>query len=157
MRPNTTEYFLRMAKLVATRGTCYRRKVGCVLVDKDNRVIGTGYNGAASGEPHCDLANSDGLMPNLCAGALSASGTNLGGCCANHAELNAMVSCRHPEDIVTAYVTASPCNQCIGYLLNTGCQEVVFEELYPHPQARDRWVKAGRRWTQVGSATTNKE
>lgn len=156
-RPNTVDYFLQMARLVASRGTCYRRQVGCVLVDRDNRVIATGYNGVPSGEAHCNQVEANGAMLHLCPGAMSASGTNLQGCNANHAELNALVSCRNPEDIVRAYITTSPCRTCVGYLLNTPCVEVIFEELYPHPEARDKWIRAGRRWTQVGSSTTNKE
>ena len=44
-RPPTDFYFLRMAYLVSERGTCARRKVGCVFVNKRNHVIATGYNG----------------------------------------------------------------------------------------------------------------
>ncbi|KKM77674.1 hypothetical protein LCGC14_1367660 [marine sediment metagenome] len=46
------EYFFKIAELVATRATCPRKSVGSVLV-KDKKIIGTGYNGAKSGEPHC--------------------------------------------------------------------------------------------------------
>lgn len=160
MRPTTHEYFLRMARLVGTRSTCYRRQVGCVLVDSYKRVIATGYNGVPSGTKHCNHINSNGLNPYLCSGALSMSGTNLTSCRAIHAEINALISCRHPEDIVRAYCTASPCNLCIGPLLNTPCQEIIFEEEYPHPQARDEWVGAGRKWTHhkpVGRSGESKE
>ena len=33
-RPPADFYFLKMAKLVSERGTCARRKVGCVFVNK---------------------------------------------------------------------------------------------------------------------------
>ena len=52
-RPPTDFYFLRMAYLVSERGTCARRKVGCVFVNKGNHVIATGYNGAPSGFISC--------------------------------------------------------------------------------------------------------
>ena len=52
-RPNKTTYFLAMAKLVSTRGTCARRRVGCVLVDKYGLVLATGYNGNGRGQGHC--------------------------------------------------------------------------------------------------------
>ena len=51
-RPDWDRYFMSMAKLAATRTTCLRRRVGCVLV-KGRRVLATGYNGAPSGAPHC--------------------------------------------------------------------------------------------------------
>jgi len=47
------EYFLSLAELAASRSHCLHRKVGAVLV-KDRRVIATGYNGPASGLPHCE-------------------------------------------------------------------------------------------------------
>ena len=46
------DYFLNIAKEVATRSTCPRASVGAVIV-RDNRILSTGYNGAAPGEPHC--------------------------------------------------------------------------------------------------------
>ena len=49
-RPNKTTYFLAMAKLVSTRGTCKRRRCGCVLVDRIGRVLATGYNGNGRGQ-----------------------------------------------------------------------------------------------------------
>ena len=52
MRPNWDTYFLNIAKEVASRSTCSRASVGAVIV-KDNRILSTGYNGSASGKPHC--------------------------------------------------------------------------------------------------------
>lgn len=51
-RPNWDTYFLNIAKEVAKRSTCPRASVGAVIV-KDRRILATGYNGAAPGEPHC--------------------------------------------------------------------------------------------------------
>lgn len=146
MRPSTNDYFVAMAELVAKRSTCYRRSVGCVLVDENNLVLASGYNGVPRDFPHCNYANSDGLMPHLCSGALSKSGTNLESCKAVHAEANALISCRNPEDIRTAYVTVSPCEVCVRMLLNTKCQTIVFKELYPHKMSEVFWRSTGRHW-----------
>lgn len=51
-RPNWDEYFISIAKEVARRATCPRASVGAVIV-RNHRIISTGYNGAAIGEPHC--------------------------------------------------------------------------------------------------------
>ena len=51
-RPSWDEYFMTLANQVATRTTCVRRGVGCVLV-RDKRILATGYNGAPSGLRHC--------------------------------------------------------------------------------------------------------
>lgn len=53
MRPSWSEYFMRMAEVVASRASCPRATCGTVLVDENNRVIGTGYNGAPSGNDTC--------------------------------------------------------------------------------------------------------
>ena len=45
-------YYLEIAKAVAMRSTCLRRQYGAVIV-KNDRIISTGYNGSARGEPNC--------------------------------------------------------------------------------------------------------
>lgn len=52
-RPTKDDYFIQMAGLVSTRGTCIRRQVGCVLVNARGHVLATGYNGVAARQPHC--------------------------------------------------------------------------------------------------------
>lgn len=54
MRLSKHEYFLQMAELVSRRSTCLRRNVGAVLVNRLGHVLATGYNGVASGMPHCN-------------------------------------------------------------------------------------------------------
>ena len=163
MRPSVDEYFMNMARVVSTRSTCFRRSVGCVLVDQYNRPLATGYNGVASGLPHCNhmvvdrsyvavdgeakpRMSEDDLYPYLCKSAKAPSGTSLEGCKAIHAEANALISCRNPEDVHRAYVTASPCEQCVRYFLNTPCQSIIFEEVYPHTESEGLWIGQGRTW-----------
>lgn len=128
-----------MALLVSSRATCARRQVGCVLVDRRNHVLSTGYNGVTSGSRHCR-----GGTP--CPGADCAPGQGLHLCEAIHAEENALIQCRDINAIYTAYVTASPCIHCTRKLLNTSCQRVVFLDEYPHPQAQEEWLERGRQW-----------
>ena len=78
-RPTADEYFMAMAMLVATRSTCIRRQVGCVLIDNNNNILATGYNGVVRGQPHCNEGHP-------CPGAYSASGKDLDLCYAIHAE-----------------------------------------------------------------------
>ena len=52
-RPTWDEYFLEMARVIARRSTCLRRKVGALLV-REKRILASGYNGAPSGLPHCE-------------------------------------------------------------------------------------------------------
>lgn len=121
-----------MALLASTKGTCGRRRVGCVLVDKNNHVISTGYNGVASGVVHC--------INRPCPGRFLASGTGLDQCEALHAEENALIQCTRPNDIHTVYSTTSPCVFCVRRLMNTGAKRIVFAELYPHPESENLWT-----------------
>ena len=47
-RASWDEYFIEIAKAVATRATCDRKHVGCVLV-RDRNILATGYNGGIAG------------------------------------------------------------------------------------------------------------
>lgn len=138
-RPSINEYFMDMAKLVASRGTCCRRKVGAVLVDNRNHVLSTGYNGVASGLDHCEGDTK-------CSGANLPSGQGLDKCEAIHAEQNALLQCSDVYKIQTLYCTASPCVTCVKLLLNTSCWVIVFNEEYPHGEAKKLWESAGRQW-----------
>lgn len=57
MRPTRDEIGIAIARIVALRGTCLRRQVGCVLANARGHVLATGYNGRAAGLPHCDEAD----------------------------------------------------------------------------------------------------
>lgn len=135
-RPSVDELYLGIAELMATRGTCPRRQVGCVLVDAKGRILSAGYNGVASGRPHC--------VDNPCPGAGLATGQGLDRCEALHAEQNAILLLADPWKVHTAYVTVSPCISCIKLLLGTSCQRIVCREIYPHPEALEWWSQAGR-------------
>jgi len=138
-RPSLDEYFGVMAFVVSTRGTCPRRRVGCVLVSKDNKVLATGYNGVPSNFPHC--------IDEPCEGAKYMSGLGLDKCEAIHAEQNALLQVSDVNLIETAYCTTAPCIHCLKLLLNTSCHKIVFNQDYPHSAAsKALWEKAGRIW-----------
>lgn len=139
-RPGLDDYFLAMARLVATRGTCRRRRVGCVLVNKHNHVLATGYNGVAASEPHC--------IDSPCPGADFQSGKGLEICQAIHAEQNALLQCTDVKLITTAYVTTSPCLTCTKLLMNTGCKRIVFIEGYTDTSPKDIWKG---KWEENGT------
>ena len=69
LRPGWDTYFMALASLAAQRSNCMKRRVGCVLVGRERRVISTGYNGtprgirncADGGCPRCNDGNSSGV------------------------------------------------------------------------------------------------
>lgn len=108
-RPDWDTYFLAGATWVATRADCTRSSVGAILVNAQQEVRGTGYNGAPSGVPGCLSA---GACPR---GQLSygdcAANSDYANCIGDHAERNAI---RHATDLVgaTLYTTRAPCPAC---------------------------------------------
>lgn len=118
-RPSWDQYFLSITETVAKRGTCPRRKVGCVIVDPTNRVLSTGYNGALPGQPHCDENGCD-LVHDHCVRVV-------------HAEQNAIFQGLHLGAAIrgaTAYVTLMPCWGCFKALVSVGIARIVYENEY---------------------------
>jgi len=141
-RPDAHTYFMSMAILVSTRGTCPRRRVGCVLVDSNNFVLATGYNGTASGLPHC--------LDQPCPGAGLASGQGLELCEAVHAESNALTQCRDTRAIQSVYATTAPCVSCTKMLINTSAKAIYYLSDYPQKEAEGLWRRSrpGREWVR---------
>lgn len=126
-RPNWDEYFLGIAKVVALRSNCVKRKVAAVIV-KDKRIISTGYNGTPRGVKNC----SEGGCPRC--NQMTSSGTKLDECLCSHGEENAITqSAYHGVNIkdATLYTTYSPCLLCTKMIINSGIREVVFNVDYP--------------------------
>jgi len=148
-RLSWNEYFLKMAEMTALRSACLSNKKGCVLV-KDNRVLGTGYNGPPSGLPHCEYRDDNGkyfkqefkpagssslfvkLYPELnyeCPrkrmGFSSAKG--LEHCVAVHAEVNAILTARTDTRGSKLYCSFPnmPCRECSKIIINAGVTEVI--------------------------------
>lgn len=140
MRPSRDDINIAIARTIATRTTCARRKVGAVAVDNRGHILGTGYNGQYAGSKHCNEGNP-------CSGANSPSGTNIDGCAAIHAEQNLLINCGDPQKIHTVYVTTAPCMSCLKLLLGTNTQRIVYSEDYPNSElSKQLWESANRKW-----------
>lgn len=130
MRPGWDEYFMQIARTVATRATCPRASVGCVLV-REHRILTTGYNGSPRGVPHCTEAGC--LMVNdHCVRT-------------THAEANAVVQAAlHGVNLAgsTAYCTHQPCINCSKLLISAGVRAIVYEDAYPDPIAQELLAEA---------------
>lgn len=140
LRPDWDDYFLGIAKMVALRSNCIKRKVAAVLV-KDRRIISTGYNGTPRGVKNCN----EGGCPRC--NNLTASGKGLEECLCSHAEENAITqSAYHGVNIkdATLYSTYSPCLMCTKMIINSGIREVVYNVEYELLQtARELLEEAG--------------
>jgi dCMP deaminase len=117
-RVSWDEYFMNIARVVATRATCDRKHVGAVLV-RHKTILSTGYNGSIRGLPHC--SESGHMMED-------------GHCVRTvHAEANAIIQAAKNGVAIegaTIYTTASPCWPCFKVIANSGCSRIVFGEFY---------------------------
>lgn len=118
------EYFLSIAKTVASRSTCRRIPdgIGAVLV-KDKQILSTGYAGSIVGLSHC---TDEGV------GCLIDEKT--GGCVRTvHAEVNAILqAAQHGVSIAgaTMYTTMSPCWDCFKAIANGKIARILYTVEY---------------------------
>lgn len=113
------EYFMNLAITVSERGTCDRAYVGCVIVNEDNRIVTTGYNGSIKGNPHCDDIGHT-MRDGHCIATI-------------HAEMNALLYCAKEGISVNgckAYVTHFPCLNCTKSLIQAGIKKIYYKEAY---------------------------
>lgn len=110
-RPTWDEWGLSLAVAVSGRADCSRRRIGAVLLDRDHRLVGAGYNGAAPGAPGC----LSGACPRSASGVAPGSSYDAGEgvCIAIHAEQNVLLRATWDEmDEGTLYVSDEPCSGC---------------------------------------------
>jgi dCMP deaminase len=118
-RPTWDDYFMSIARIVATRSTCDRLEAGAVLV-KNNRIISTGYNGSPPGLPHCNDVGH--LMEE-------------GHCVRTiHAEHNAILQAATipgaSTEGSTMYTLYTFCIHCAKYIVAAGVKRVIYGKVY---------------------------
>ena len=112
------EYFMGIALLSAERSKDPNTQVGACIVDENNKIISTGYNGMPIGCNDDDMPwereaenQNDTKYPFVC-----------------HAELNAILN--SPTVIsnknARIYVALFPCNECAKAIIQSGIKEVVY-------------------------------
>lgn len=126
-RPDWNSYFLGIADAVSKRGDCSRRQVGAVVVDKDNRIVSTGFNGSYPGGPSCLAGECPRAQSSVEPG--SSYDTGPGACISTHAEANALLYAgRDGTDGSTLYVTFGPCDGCKKMIQAAGIVRVVWPQ-----------------------------
>lgn len=130
--------FIDLAKLVASWSKDPSTQVGAVIVDKDKRIVSTGFNGFPQGVDD-EATNRDiKLLRTI------------------HAEENALLFARRDVTGMTVYVTRPPCARCAAKLIQSGVSRVV----YPLPPVDfvERWGnemrEANAMFSQVGTTIT---
>ena len=137
-RPAWPEYFTEITRMVSTRSTCKRRRVGAILV-KNKRILATGYNGAPSGVDHCldigclrdQLGIPSGERHELCRGL--------------HAEQNAILQAAYHGVSIEGsdlYCTNLPCIICSKMIINAGIKRVYYLDGYADALSREMLASA---------------
>ncbi|MBR2432259.1 MAG: dCMP deaminase family protein [Clostridia bacterium] len=110
------DYFMGVALLAAERSKDPNTRVGACIVDEQNRILSTGYNGFPHG---C----SDDEFP------WGREGTDVETKYPYvvHAELNAILNTRGTSLAGSKlYVALFPCNECAKAIIQAGIREVVY-------------------------------
>lgn len=135
IRPTWDEYFLEISRVVGTRSTCDRGRLGCVIV-KNKQILVTGYAGAAAGLPHCDdvghqmktIIHENGKQTQHCVRTA-------------HAEQNAIVQAARVGVSIegaTLYCGMTPCATCAKMIINSGIARVICAKRYHAGEESER-------------------
>lgn len=111
------EYFMDIAKAIAAKSKDPRTKVGSILVDSDNRIVSTGYNGM----PY--RCKEDELWSDKYPFVI-------------HAEMNAILYAKRDLRGCQMYTTLAPCINCLKHSLQAGIRVITYDN-YRH----DRFEK----------------
>jgi len=106
-----------IADAVKLRSPDPKTQVGAVLVDNNDRIVGTGFNGPPAGfkDAELDWANREESLYQRIV----------------HAEMNAILySGARYDERAKLYVTMSPCKDCIKLVAAAGIKTIFYRDRY---------------------------
>lgn len=131
-RPSWHQYFLDIARIVATRSEDPNTQVGCVIVDSDKRIVSTGFNGPPSKVimtiDDWDKSNKHSFVI--------------------HAEDNAVLYSRRNLRDCILYSTLEPCIECTKMICAAGIKTMYYLDSRPDPNVKKLLDKCGARSIQ---------
>ncbi len=137
-RPSWDAYFMATALLMATRSSCERLHVGCVVVSggaQKNRIVAAGYNGFLPGSPHTSRVREGHEQATV------------------HAEQNAVSdAARRGVSLegATVYITHFPCINCAKILAAAGIRRIKYHLDYRNDEiAEEILQESGIRLEQL--------
>lgn len=150
-RPDWVIYYLDIASAVARRSPCSRAKYGAIIL-VDNKIVGTGYNGTASGTINCgekipclkDLYNE----PHF---------SSYNYCPAIHAERNAILNRERSVKGGTLFLAPSlefkergarPCQDCRREIMQAGIEKCWYrnKDWNPIIEGVEEWKEMENNW-----------
>ena len=121
-RPSWDAYFMATALLMASRSSCDRLHVGCVMVSggsQKNRIVAAGYNGFLPGASHTSRVRDGHEQATV------------------HAEQNAVSDAARrgvPLEGATVYITHFPCINCAKILAAAGIKGIKYHRNYKNDE-----------------------
>ncbi|XP_032522926.2 deoxycytidylate deaminase isoform X1 [Danaus plexippus] len=111
------EYFMATAFLAAKRSKDPSYQVGACIVNKENKIVGVGYNGMPIGCSDDEFPWGKNTTSKLDSKFLYVC----------HAEMNAILN-KNSSDVkdCTIYVGLFPCNECAKIIIQSGITEVIY-------------------------------
>jgi len=107
---------MSLAEAVSKGSKCKKKQVGSVIVDKEGRIVSSGFNGTPRGsEFPSESFQPEGTFTNPWV---------------LHSELNAVIFAKRDITGCKLYVTLSPCLSCAAIIVQTGISEVYYQEEY---------------------------
>jgi len=142
------DFYMRLAIVVESGAKCLGSHVGAVIV-RDNRVLGSGYNGTPAGYPNCTESERGCRRCSLRLESAEA-GASLAGklydiCLCVHAEQNAILTAARfgmAIDGAVLYTTVQPCFNCLKEIMQTRIRGVVFRREWEARHPDYAWVAA---------------
>jgi dCMP deaminase len=113
-RPSWDEYFLVLACHVSLRSEDPDIRHGAVIVNSQNHIIGTGYNGLIKGSDNSVIPF--GIRDEKRKWMIHAE---------ENAMLNVTQSSSERGESCRIYITGQPCNNCLQRIINFGIRKIV--------------------------------
>ena len=137
--------YMDMAYEQAEKSSCFRAKVGAVLV-KDGMVVAQGYNNMTGGINDCAEVGCIREKLNI------PSGTRREVCraiCAEQLAISEAARNGVKLDGSVAYITTFPCHICAKLLVSSGVSEIVYDKDYPDELSKTFLAEAGTKIRQI--------
>ena len=137
--------YMDMAYEQAEKSSCFRAKVGAVIV-KDGLVVAQGYNNMTGGINDCAEVGCIREKLNI------PSGTRREVCraiCAEQLAISEAARNGIKLDGSVAYITTFPCHICAKLLVSSGVSEIVYDKDYPDELSKNFLAEAGTKIRQI--------
>lgn len=117
------DFYFTIAFVYASHGTCDRLRTACIIVDKNHKLVGAGYNGSIPGTKHCDDVGHL-MLEGHCLRTL-------------HGEYNAIRQSDVNLEGATAYILGTPCIDCMKKLLAEGVRIIKYAGEYDNSKGKE--------------------